>query len=363
MKRREFIKASSTTALAGAAVLAATSASADETKQVKWRMTSAFPKSLDTIFGGAQVLAKRVEEITGGKFSIQVFAPGEIVPGGPAAADAVTSGTVEACHTCSYYSFGKDPTFALGTAVPFGLDFRQMNAWVQYGGGQALLDEFYAKFGIVSFIGGNTGVQMGGWYKKEVKTLADVKGLKIRIAGLAGKVWAELGAVPQQIPGADIYPALEKGTIDAAEWVGPYDDEKLGFNKVAKYYYAPGWWEVGPVIHFFVSKKEWDKLPKAFQAAFIAATHEANVTMMSEYDAKNPKALASLLSKGTQLRKFSPELMKAFATAAAKVYKETAAENPAFAKIYSSQAKFQEQTSAWFNQAERTMTNYTLPKI
>ncbi len=253
MQRRDFLKKASVGAAAGAAATIAAPAIAQSLPTVKWRLTSSFPKSLDTIFGGADTLANRVRALTGGKFDIRVFPGGEIVPG-LQALDAVQQGTVECCHTCSYYYVGKDKTFGFGTAVPFGMNARQMNAWIYYGGGQKLLDEFYSNYNVISFAGGNTGVQMGGWFRKEVKTLEDVKGLKIRIAGLGGNVYAALGAVPQQIAGGDIYPALEKGTIDAAEWVGPYDDEKLGFYKVAKNYYYPGWWEPGPVIHFFVNK-------------------------------------------------------------------------------------------------------------
>ena len=212
------------------------------------------------------------------------------------------NGTVECCHTCSYYYVGKDRTFAFGTAIPFGMNARQMNAWIYYGGGQKLLDEFYSAYNVVSFVGGNTGVQMGGWFRKEINTVADVKGIKMRIAGLGGAVFSALGMVTQQIPGSDIYPALEKGTIDAAEWVGPYDDEKLGFFKVAKNYYFPGWWEPGPVIHFFVNKDAWAKLPAEYKEAFQAAAYEANVTMMAEYDEKNPPALRRLVQAGVKLQ-------------------------------------------------------------
>ncbi len=212
------------------------------------------------------------------------------------------NGTVECCHTCSYYYVGKDKTFGFGTSVPFGMNARQLNAWVYYGGGDKLLNEFYSNYNVVHFLGGNTGVQMGGWFRKEINTLADVKGVKMRIAGLGGTVFSALGMVTQQIPGSDIYPALEKGTIDAAEWVGPYDDEKLGFYKVAKNYYFPGWWEPGPGINFFINKDAWAKLPKEYQEAFQAAAYEANVTMMAEYDHKNPAALRRLVGQGVKLQ-------------------------------------------------------------
>ena len=241
MKRRQFLK----TAGAGVAATAVASpAIAQSMPEIKWRLTSSFPKSLDTIYGASEIFAKAVAEATDNKFQIQVFAAGEIVPG-LQAADAVSAGTVEMCHTASYYYFGKDPTFAFGTALPFGLNSRMQNAWMYFGGGIELMNEFYKKSNIYGIPGGNTGAQMGGWFRKEIKEPSDLNGLKMRIGGFAGRVLTKLGLVPQQLAGGDIYPALEKGTLDACEWVGPYDDEKLGFNKVAQYYYYPGWWEGG----------------------------------------------------------------------------------------------------------------------
>lgn len=238
MKRREFIKTAGL-GVAGAAVAAP--AIAQSMPEIKWRLTSSFPKSLDTIYGAAEVFAKAIAEATDNRFQIQVFAAGEIVPG-LQAADAVSNGTVEMCHTASYYYVGKDPAFAFGTAIPFGLNSRMQTAWLQTGGGAELMNDFYKKYNIIAFAAGNTGCQMGGWFRKEIKEPGDFNGLKMRIGGFAGRVLTKLGLVPQQVAGGDIYPSLEKGTIDAAEWVGPYDDEKLGFQKVAQYYYYPGWW-------------------------------------------------------------------------------------------------------------------------
>ena len=372
MQRRNFL-AKATVGAAAAAALAAcgkkeeskapapTSSPAAPAVQgglpeIKWRLTSSFPKSLDTIYGGAEVLANRVRALTGGKFDIRVFPGGEIVPG-LQALDAVQQGTVECCHTCSYYYVGKDKTFGFGTAMPFGMNARQMNAWVYYGGGDKLLNEFYSNYNVLHFAGGNTGVQMGGWWRKEVKTLAELKGIKMRIAGLGGTVFAELGVVPQQIAGGDIYPALEKGTIDAAEWVGPYDDEKLGFYKVAKNYYYPGWWEPGPMINFFVNKAEWAKLPKEYQEAFQAAAYEANVTMMAEYDDKNPRALSKLLQNGVKLQAFSNEIMDAAYKASQQLYSDESAKNPAFKKIFTEWDKYRKTQNAWFSLAEARMDN------
>ncbi|KMS64533.1 hypothetical protein BVRB_019310, partial [Beta vulgaris subsp. vulgaris] len=215
------------------------------------------------------------------------------------------------CHTCSYYYVGKDPTFAIGTAIPFGLNARLTNSWYYEGNGNTLMNEFYAGHNLYGMISGNTGAQMGGWFRKEINTVEDLKGLKMRIAGLAGKVVEKLGVIPQQIAGGDIYPALEKGTIDAAEWVGPYDDHKLGFNKVAKYYYYPAFWEGGPVIHSFVNLAKWNSLPKTYQTVLIDACAFANTSMMAKYDKKNPLAVKQLVAEGTVLRPFSQEILEA----------------------------------------------------
>lgn len=369
MERRSFLTKAGAGLAAGAAVGLAACAKKEEAAapaapavqtgmpEVKWRLTSSFPKSLDTIYGGAEVLANRLRTMTDGKFDIRVFPAGEIVPG-LQALDAVQQGTVELCHTCSYYYVGKDKTFGFGTTVPFGLNARQMNAWVMFGGGQQLLDEFFSNYNVLSFLGGNTGVQMGGWYRQPIKTVADVSGLKIRIAGLGGEVFARLGAIPQQIAGGDIYPSLEKGTIDAAEWVGPYDDEKLGFYKVAPHYYYPGWWEPGPAITFFVNKGEWAKLPKTYQEAFRAAAHEANVTMMASYDDKNPQALARLLGNGVKLQAYSDEIMKAAYKAAFELYNEEAGRNPAWAKIFTEWDKYRKSQNAWFSVAEASTDRF-----
>jgi TRAP-type mannitol/chloroaromatic compound transport system substrate-binding protein len=354
MERRKFLQHAGLTGILAAGIAPAAHA---QSPAVKWRLTSSFPKSLDTIYGGADVLANRLRAMTGGKFDVQVFAAGEIAPG-LQALDVTQNGTVECCHTCSYYYVGKDKTFGFGTSVPFGMNFRQFNAWAYYGGGQKLLDEFYSAYNIVSFVGGNTGVQMGGWFRKEVKTLKDIKGIKMRIAGLGGTVFSELGMVTQQIAGADIYPALEKGTIDAAEWVGPYDDEKLGFYKVAKNYYFPGWWEPGPAIHFFVNKDAWAKLPKEYQEAFQAAAYEANVTMMAEYDHKNPIALRNLVKNGVKLRSYSAEILKGAYGAAMQLYSDESAKNPAFKKIADAYFQYQKEQNQWFGVAEASLDRF-----
>src|SRR5690242_6624319 len=276
MKRRLFLKAAS---VGAAASTIAAPAIAQSMPEIRWRLASSFPKSLDTIYGAAEVAAKRVAAATDNKFQIRVFAAGEIVPG-LQVVDAVQAGTVECGHTANYYYVGKDPTFAFDTAIPFGLNGRQQNAWMFHGGGLELMREFFKDYNCYNIPCGNTGCQMGGWFRKEIKTTKDLEGLKFRIGGFAGQVLAKLGVVAQQLAGGDIYPALEKGTIDAAEWVGPYDDEKLGFNKVAKNYYYPGWWEGGPQLSLMVNTAQWEQLPKPYQSVLEAACHEANTWMV-----------------------------------------------------------------------------------
>ncbi|MBV5263103.1 TRAP transporter substrate-binding protein [Pinisolibacter aquiterrae] len=352
MKRRQFLKnASVGTVAAAATTTLAAPAIAQSAPKINWRMTSSFPKSLDTIYGGAEVLAKAVSEATDGNFQIQVFAAGELVPG-LQAADAVTNGTLEMCHTCSYYYVGKDPSFCWGTAAPFGLNGRQLNAWFYHGGGNELLNEFYAKYNFIGLPGGNTGTQMGGWFRKEIKSVADIAGLKMRMGGIAGRVLAKLGAVPQMIAGGDIYPALEKGTIDGAEWVGPYDDEKLGFYKVAPHYYYPGWWEGGAAIHFFINKEKWASLPKTYQSILTSAAAMANVDMQAKYDAKNPGALKRLVQNGAQLHPFPAEVMDACYKAANELYAEIGKENEWFKKLHDSVIAFRNDEYLWWQIAE-----------
>ena len=357
MERRSFIKKAAVGATGAAATAIAAPAIAQALPSIKWRLASSFPKSLDTIYAAAEDMAKRVKGATEGRFDIRVFAAGEIVPAF-GVVDAVQNGTVELAHTASYYFVGKNKAFAFDTALPFGLNARQQNAWLYHGGGMPLLREFYKEFSIVNFPGGNTGVQMGGWFRKEIKSLEDVKGLKIRIPGIGGEVFSKMGAVPQAIPGGDIYPALEKGTIDAAEWVGPYDDEKLGFFKVAPNYYYPGWWEPGPCLSFFINAKEWEKLPTAYKEIVEAACAEANVRMMAEYDAKNPKALASLLSKGAKLHAYPKDVMEAAFKYAQEIYADESSKNPAFKKLYEPWNRFRNESFQWAKVAEQGFANF-----
>jgi len=356
MKRRQFL-----TAL-GAGAAAATIAKpaiAQSSPTIKWRLTASWPKSLDTLFGACDTFAKHVSEATDGKFQIQTFAAGEIVPG-LQVLDAVQNGTVECGHTATYYYIGKDPTWALFCAVPFGLNARMQNAWYHEGDGQKLIDDFGKKYNSVCLLMGNTGCQMGGWFSKEIKEPGDFNGLKMRIGGWAGKTLQKLGLVPQQIAGGDIYPALEKGTIDAAEWVGPYDDEKLGFYKVAKYYYYPGWWEGGTANHLLINQAKWNELPKSYQAIVRSAAGYANVDEQARYDARNPAALKRLVAAGTQLRPFSQSILEACLKASNEVNAETSAANADYKKVWDSITAFRNDEYLWWQVAEYTYDSFMI---
>jgi TRAP-type mannitol/chloroaromatic compound transport system substrate-binding protein len=356
MKRREFLKV-------GAAGMAASTLAAPAVAQsmpeVRWRLTASWPKSLDTLYGACETLAKHVAEATDNKFQIQPFAAGEIVPA-LQVLDAVQNGTVEIGHSAMYYYIGKDPTWALFCAVPFGLNTRQQNAWFYDGDGMKLMNEFGKKYNVYCLVGGNTGAQMGGWFRKEIKTVDDLKGLKFRIGGWAGKTLQTLGVVPQQIAGGDIYPALEKGTIDAAEWVGPYDDEKLGFYKVAPYYYYPGWWEGAAALHFLINQAKWNELPKNYQAIVIAAAGSANVETTARYDARNPGALKRLIAAGTQLRAFPQPVMEACLKASNEVNAETSAANADYKKVLDSMQAFRNDEYLWWQVAEYTYDGFMI---
>ena len=353
MQRRKFLAGAG----AGAAATVAAPAIVHAQAQVRWRLASSFPKSLDTIYGASEVFAKHVSAATGGKFQISVHAAGELMPAF-GVLDGVQNGTVEAAHTAPYYFFGKDPTFAMDCAIPFGMNARQMTAWMFEGNGMKLFREFYRGFNIVNFVMGNTGAQMGGWYRKEIKSVADMKGLKMRIGGFGGKVLERIGSVPQNIPAGEIYTTLEKGTIDSAEWVGPYDDLKLGFYKVAPWYAYPGWWEGGPQLTLFVNTKAYDALSAEYKAILEAAASHAHVVMLASYDGKNPAALKQLVAGGTKLFRMPKDVMDAAFKAAYAVYGELSASNPAWKKIYTDYNAFLREQNLWFRFTESAFDNY-----
>jgi TRAP-type mannitol/chloroaromatic compound transport system substrate-binding protein len=350
--RRKFLSAAAVGGtVAAAAAFPAPAIAVGALPEVRWRCASSFPKSLDAIFGGGEETARRVAAATDGKFQIRVFAGGEIVPG-LQVLDAVQAGTVECGHSSSFYYVGKDPTFAFDTAVPFGLNARQQNAWMTHGGGLALMREFFAGYGVVQFPCGNTGAQMGGWFRKEINGLEDMVGLKMRIGGLAGKVMAKLGMVPQQIAGSDVYEALERGTIDAVEWSGPFDDLKLGFHRVARHYYAPGWWEGGAQITMMVGKDAYEALPPVYKTVLESACAAADASMLARYDVLNAQALKTLAAEGALLRAFPRATLLAAYEAAEDVMGDEAARNPRFAKVYREWSRFRDESRLWFRVAE-----------
>ena len=333
--------------LAAAATAVAAPAVAQSAPEIRWRLTSSFPKQLDTIFGTAQTLARYVAEATDNRFQIQTFAAGEIV-GGLQALDTVQSGAVECAHTPVYFYVGKDPAFALGTGIPFGLNARHQHAWWHFGGGDKILNEVFARYNCVGLACGQSGTQMGGFFRKELQSPADLQGLKFRIGGLGGQVLTKLGVVPQQIAGGDVYPALERGTLDAAEFVGPFDDEKLGLSQVAKFYYAPGWWEGGALLHLMINQAKWNELPKAYQAILSHACEAANNWMLAKYDYVNPQALRRMIGAGTELRVFPQSIMEASLKAANELYGELSAKSPDFKKGYESLVAYRGDVLPWW---------------
>jgi TRAP-type mannitol/chloroaromatic compound transport system substrate-binding protein len=318
---------------------------------LRWRLASSFPKSLDALIGPSEAFAKIVGAMSGGKFTITVHPAGELVPAF-GVVDAVQNATIECAHTAPYYFFGKDDTFALGTAIPFGLNSRQMAAWLFDGKGLTLFREFYKSYNIINFPMGNTGAQMGGWYRKEIKSLADIKGLKMRTAGIAGKLMERLGMVTVSTPGGEIYTALEKGTIDAAEFVGPYDDYKLGLYKVAPHYYYPGWWEGSAQTDLYVNIKAYEALPDEYKAMIEAAATRSHALMLALYDSRNPIALKQLVAAGAKLHRFPKEVMNAAFKESNALYAELSAKNPRWKKIYEDLVKFRADQNMWFRFAE-----------
>lgn len=369
--RREFLKKASVAGAAGAAGFLAQPRAADlvaaaqdaDLPTIAWDMATSWPVALDAIFGGAQTFADTVAKLTGGKFIITPRAAGELAPG-LEVLNVVEQGAVPCGHTASYYYIGKSPFTAFGATVPFGLSAQQQNSWLYEGGGLKLLQELYgAKFGVIQFPAGNTGAQMGGWFRKEINTVADLQGLKMRIPGLGGQVMTKLGVTVQTLPGGEIFQALQTGAIDAAEWVGPYDDEKLGLQKATGYYYYPGWWEPGPTLEVQINLAEWEALPDLYKAAVETAAYQANVTMLAKYDARNNEALSRLVEGGVKLTPYSDEIMAAAEEASFALYDELAASDADFKTVYEAWKKFRDGIYAWNDINEGGMSRYIHSKL
>jgi len=354
MDRRKFIAGTGMAGILAAGVAPAVHA---QGATIRWRLASSFPKSIDTLFGGSEVFAAKIKELSGGKFTISTHAAGELMPAF-GVLDGVQQGTVECAHTAPYYFFGKDEAFALDCAIPFGLNGRQTNAWMFDGNGLKLMREFYAAYNVVNFPLGNTGAQMGGWYRKEINTVADLKGLKFRIGGFGGKILEPLGVVPQNLPAGEIYQALEKGTIDAAEWIGPYDDLKLGLYKVAKHYYYPAFWEGGPQLSLYVNSKAYNALSPEYKAMIEAAATYAHVEIAAKYDARNPKALKELVAGGAKLHRLPKPIMDQAFKVSQDVYSDLSAKNPRWKKIYADYEAFRRDQNLWFRFAEKGFDDF-----
>ena len=325
---------------------------------IEWEMATSWPLALDTIFGGAEIFAERVSAMTNGKFTIIPRAGGELAPG-LEVLNVVEQGAVSIGHTASYYYTGKSPVTAFGTALPFGLTARQQNAWLYEGGGLELLQAFYRdRFNVIQFPAGNTGAQMGGWFNTEIETAADLQGLKVRIPGLGGQVMDRLGATVQVLAGGEIFQALQTGAIDAAEWVGPYDDEKLGLQDAADFYYAPGWWEPGPSLEVQIGLDVWNELPEEYQEVIKTAAYQSNTQMLARYDARNGAALARLIEGGTQLRVYSQDIMEAAEGASFELYDELAQSDTDFNSILTEWRRFRNEIQAWHTAIETAYADY-----
>jgi TRAP-type mannitol/chloroaromatic compound transport system substrate-binding protein len=336
---------------AGASTVLAAPAIAQTAPTLKWRMPSTFGRNLEALYGSGQVFIDTVRDLTDGRFTIQWYAPGEIVPAF-SIVDAVQSNTVELGQTCSFYYTGKDPAFQFGSDLPFGMNATGHNAWVVNAGGKELLADFYKKFNIYGVYCGNTGAQMAGWFRKEIRSVADFRGLKMRIAGMAGDVLARAGGVPQQIPPGETYSALERGSIDGTKLIMPLDDEKLGLVRVAPYYYYPGWNDPGVGVHVFVNLDQWQGLPKAYQAALTAAGARAGEYLQTKYSVENPKALRRLVAQGAQIRSFPNDVINELWQAAKGLYADLSAQSPEFKKMYESYMGFSGEHYLWWQVAE-----------
>ena len=377
MNRRSFLKnaAVATTAASGTVLAARTMAQEsgatgdastpaapavqNAMPKISWKLSSGFPEQLETLYGTAIVFADSVREATDGNFDIEVYPAGEIVAAQDGL-DAVQKGTVDMIHTASNYFWEKNPAFAFGTGVPFGLNQRMTNAWLYEGGGMELLNNFYAKYDVIGFPAGNSGAQMGGWFRKEINSLDDMRNLKFRIGGFGGRIIERIGVEPVNLPADQIYQALEEGTIDAAEFVGPYDDEKLGFNRVAKYYYYPGWWEGGVAATNMINLERWNALPKTYQEAVRTGSALANTILTARYDTLNPTALRTLVERGTILRPYSHDILLACFSAAEETYEAIATDNQDFSTLLDSYMGYRGNAYLWFQISEYAQDTFLM---
>lgn len=366
MKRRQLISQIAVGAAGASIAACATETKFRQTENqqvdqplIEWQMATSWPKTFqETVYGGAEFLCNRISKLTSGRFTITPTPAGEIVP--PLEVlDAVQQQKVECGHTAGYYYIDKNPALAFASAIPFGLNTKQQSAWLHAGGGLELLRKIYADFNVINFSAGGTGNQMGGWFKQEVKSLSELEGLKMRIPGLGGEVLKRLGVEVQDLPGADILSAFERGDVSAADWIGPYDDEKLGLNKVAPFYFYPGWQEPGTTFDLLVSLSAWKQLPLSYQAAIQTAAAEAYANIISRYDTLNPGALERLVSTGTKLIPFTQEILTAAQKAAFEIYEEKASNDATFKELYTQWNAFRQEIYQWHRINELSFADFT----
>lgn len=355
MQRRSFLKQGLGAAAAGAAV--SVPAFAADAPALKWRLASAFPEKQDVLFGAAGSFARYVSEATDGRFDIRPAAPGGDIPAA-GVLEAVGKGTVEMGHALSCAWYALNPALCFDAAVPFGLNARQMNAWMFEGDGLKLTRELFKSHGIVNFPLGNTGARMGGWYRGEIKSVEGIKGLKLQSEGFAAAVLERMGAAPQPLDASAAAAALEKGEIDAVGASSPYDDEKAGPPKAARFYYYPGWWEGGAQASLYIGMKAWEALPKSYRAAIEAASRAVHVTVTARYDALNAAALRRLAAGGAQLRAFPRSVLDAAWSTSAALYAEISARDPVFKGLYDSHMAMRDSLVPWFRQAEGAYDQY-----
>ncbi len=360
MKRRDFLtvggKSATAAGLAGmAGVTGAGSARAGPA--VRWRLASSYPKSLDTIYGGAERIATRVRAATDGAFDIQVFAADELVPA-LGVFDAVSAGTVECGHSAAILAADRDPVLCFDTGVPFGLNARQQTAWMLHGGGTGLMRTVFADHNIVAFPAGNTGAQMGGWFRRAINRPEDLRGLTMRISGLGAEVMERLGVTVRSLAGDDLADSLSAGSLDAAEWSGPYDDRRLGLSRAAPYYYYPGWWEGAAQVSLMVNRPAWEALPPAYRVILEQACCETGAWMLAKYDTLNAVALRQLVGAGVVLKPFPTAVMEAAYHTAFALFAERAAADPRFRTVYQAWSRFREEEQMWFRVAENSFDSF-----
>ena len=351
MKRRELLKGMGIGSLAlGSAVAGIRTAEAKA--EHRWKMVTTWPKNFPGLGTGANNLARLIGEMSGGRIEVKVYGAGELVPAFEIF-DAVSRGTAEIGHGSAYYWKGKSEAAQFFSTVPFGLTAQEMNGWIYYGGGLELWTELYARFGLIPNPAGNTGVQMGGWFNKEINSVEDLEGLKMRIPGLGGEVLARAGGTPVNLPGGELFTSLQSGAIDATEWVGPYNDLAFGLYKAAKYYYYPGWHEPGTILEAMINKQAYDGLPNDLKAIVTSACKVVNQDMLAEYTARNPAALQTLIDKhGVEVRRFPADVLKRLKEISEVVVAEIADRDEFASRVYASYKKFLTQSKSWTAMSE-----------